>query len=78
MKTTPALHRDVDASHKRAIDFKFQQYQTHRDARMQRERDMQRALVLTLVLLTLTALLAWSLSTERGREFCTLVSEILK
>ena len=75
MKTTPALHRDIDAAHKRAMDLKFQRYQE----RLDRDLAFFRAKLLTLALLTALATLAWSLaSTENGKQVCELISQLFK
>ena len=75
MKTTPALHRDVDAAHKRAMNLKFQRYQE----RLDRDLAFFRAKILTLALLTALATLAWSLaSTENGKQVCELISQLFK
>ena len=75
MKTTPALHRDVDAAHKRGVDLKFQRYQE----RLDRDLAFFRAKILTLALLTALATLAWSLaSTENGKQVCELISQLFK
>ena len=75
MKTTPALHRDVDAAHKRGVDLKFQRYQE----RLDRDLAFFRAKLLTLALLTALATLAWSLaSTENGKQVCELISQLFK
>ena len=75
MKTTPALHRDVDAAHKRGVDLKFQRYQE----RLDQELAFFRAKLLTLALLTALATLAWSLaSTENGKQVCQIISEVFR
>jgi hypothetical protein len=75
MKTTPALHRDIDAAHKRGVDLKFQRYQEKLD----RDLALFRAKLLTLALLTALAVLVWSLcSTENGQQVCQLLSELFK
>ena len=75
MKTTPALHRDVDAAHKRGVDLKHEQYH----ARIDRDLAFFRAKILTLALLTALATLAWSLaSTENGQQVCQLISQLFK
>lgn len=75
MKTTPALHRDIDAAHKRAVDLKFQRYQD----RLDQELAFFRCKLLTLALLTATATLVWSLaSTENGKQVCQIISELFK
>jgi hypothetical protein len=75
MKTTPAMHRDVSAAHKRAVDLKFQHYQE----RIDRDLALNRAKLLTLALLTALAVLVWSLaSTENGRDVCMVISELFK
>ena len=75
MKTTPAMHRDIDAAHKRGVDLKFQRYQE----RLDQELALFRAKLLTLALLTALATLAWSLtSTENGKQVCELISQLFK
>jgi hypothetical protein len=73
--TTPALHRDIDAAHKRAIDLKHQQYHE----RIDRDLALFRAKLLTLALLTALAVLVWSLaSTENGRDVCQLIARLFQ
>jgi hypothetical protein len=73
--TTPALHRDIDAAHKRAVNLKFQRYQE----RLDRDLALFRAKLLTLALLTALATLVWSMaSTENGKQVCQIISELFK
>ena len=75
MKTTPAMHRDIDAAHKRAMDLKHERYH----ARIDQELAFFRAKLLTLSLLTALATLAWSLaSTENGKQVCQIISEVFR
>jgi len=71
----PALHRDVSAAHKRAVDLKFQRYQE----RIDRDLALFRAKLLTLALLTALAVLVWSMaSTENGRDVCNLIARLFQ
>ena len=75
MKTNIAMHRDIDAAHKRGVDLKFQRYQE----RLDQELSFFRAKILTLALLTALATLAWSLaSTENGKQVCQIISEVFR
>jgi hypothetical protein len=73
--TTPALHRDIDAAHKRAMDLKHEHYHE----RIDRDLALFRAKLLTLALLTALAVLVWSLaSTENGRDVCQLIARLFQ
>ncbi len=75
MKTTPAMHRDIDAAHKRAMDIKHERY----TAKLDQDLAFFRAKLLTLSLLTAIATLVWSLaSTENGNQVCQLISQLFK
>jgi hypothetical protein len=75
MKTTPAMHRDIDAAHKRAMDIKHERYH----AKIDRDLAFFRAKLLTLALLTALATLVWSLaSTENGNQVCDIISQLFK
>ena len=54
----PALHRDIDAAHKRAVDFKAARYQQH----LADDASLRRFIALVLVLLTAIAVLTYELS----------------
>ncbi len=71
----PAYHRDIDAAHKRAIDFKHEHYQD----RINRDMRLFRAKLLILSLLTAVATLIWTLAeTENGRDVCWLISKMFQ
>ncbi len=75
MKTTPAMHRDIDSAHKRAMDIKHERYH----AKLDQDLAFFRAKHLTLSLLTAIATLVWSLaSTENGNQVCQLISQLFK
>lgn len=75
MKTTPAMHRDIDAAHKRAMDIKHERYH----AKLDQDLAFFRAKLLTLSLLTAIATLVWSLaSTENGNQVCDIISQLFK
>ena len=75
MKTTPAMHRDIDAAHKRGVDLKHERYH----AKLDQDLAFFRAKLLTLSLLTAIATLVWSLaSTENGNQVCQLISQLFK
>ena len=71
----PAYHRDIDAAHKRAIDFKHEHYHD----RIDRDMRLFRAKLLILSLLTAVATLIWTLAaTENGQDVCWLISKMFQ
>ena len=66
---------DTDAERKEAADRRFQRYQDKIDE----ELAFFRCKILTLALLTATAILVWSLSsTENGKQVFRIISELFK
>ena len=66
---------NTDKEHKEAADLRFQRYQDKLDE----ELAFFRCKLLTLALLTATAILVWSLSsTENGKQVCQIISEVFR